>query len=152
MVNHDKERDIQNVIINILSSLRRSMRFALEQNNVALTPLYFIMLKYIHDSEQCTALLLSERSGRDKGQVTRIIKELEAQQLILKQRNPLDKRSFFLTLTDAGLRCFKELEQYDLDALHAMTDGISAHALEQFLQTADKMAHNLQHYPKQSRD
>ena len=152
MLNHDKEWAIQDAVITILSSLRRSMRFALEQNSVPLTPLYYIMLKHIHDHEHCTALNLAERSGRDKGQVARIIKELEVQSLITKQQNPCDKRSFFLTLTATGQRCFKELEKYDLDALHAMTKDIPPQALEQFLQTAELMVQNLAHYPKQSHD
>lgn len=152
MTNHDKERDIQSAIITILSSLRRAMRFAMEQNNVPLSPLYFIMLKLIHDNDRCTALQLAHLSGRDKGQITRLIKELETQGLILKRQNQEDKRSFFLELSNQGRACFSELEQYDLEALHAMTQGIDEQQLTQFLATAERMAINLSQYPNQIRD
>lgn len=152
MTSERTEKDIQNAIISILFSLRRSMRYAMEHNNLSLSPLYFIILKLIHDNTSCTPQRLAELSGRDKGQVTRLIKELETQDLIRKIKNPIDKRSCFLELSEQGQRCFQTLQAHDLDALEAMTAGIDHHELELFLSIANKMADNLERFPKQIRD
>lgn len=49
----------------------------------------------------------------DKGQITRLVKELVSKGLVDKVANPNDKRSQFLTLSEQGEECFKRLQDFD---------------------------------------
>lgn len=144
------ERDIQYALIGIISGLKHAMRHTMQAHGIPLSPLYFLIMKLIHDTPDCTSMLIAERSGRDKGQVTRLIKELEQLQFIAKRPNPDDKRSFFLQLSSAGLECFKLLESADMQALEIMTNNISDQELLAFLETALQMSHNLEQLDRAS--
>lgn len=145
------ERDIQHALIGIISGLKHAMRFAMQEHRMPLSPLYFMIMKLIHENPQCTPMLIAERSGRDKGQVTRLLKELEQQQLLVRLPNPEDKRSFFIELSDKGLECFTLLEAFDMKALEAMTEGLSEQQLQIFLETATQMSQNLERFEHTSR-
>jgi len=53
---------------------------------------------------------LMEHSGRDKGQLTRLLKTLKEQKLVVEQANPSDKRSVRLSLSDKGAAIHKHLQ------------------------------------------
>jgi DNA-binding MarR family transcriptional regulator len=142
------ERDIQTALIGIISGLKHAMRYAMNDSDIPLSPLYFIILKMIHDHPNCTPMLIAHRCGRDKGQVTRLVKELESQSMVERFPNPEDKRSFFLRLTEQGKTCFGKLERYDIDALEAMTHGLTDEQLQHFLDIANIMSENLSLYQK----
>ncbi|MEC8080200.1 MAG: MarR family transcriptional regulator [Pseudomonadota bacterium] len=120
----------------------------MNDSDIPLSPLYFIILKMIHDYPNCTPMLIAHRCGRDKGQVTRLVKELESQAMVERFPNPEDKRSFFLRLTEQGKTCFGKLERYDIDALEAMTHGLTDEQLQHFLDIANIMSENLSLYQK----
>ena len=61
------ERDIQTALIGIISGLKHAMRYAMNDSDIPLSPLYFIILKMIHDYPNCTPMLIAHRCGRDKG-------------------------------------------------------------------------------------
>ena len=145
------ERDIQHALIGIISGLKHAMRFAMQEHDIPLSPLYFLIMKLIHETSQCTPMLIAEHSGRDKGQITRLLKELDQHQLLIRESNPEDKRSFFINLSDKGLECYKLLEELDMEALEAMTRGLSEQQLQTFLETAAQMSHNLEHFGRISR-
>lgn len=138
------EREIQTALIGIISGLKHAMRYSMQKHSIPLTSLHFITLKMIHDYECCTPLLIAEKSGRDKGQITRLLQELEKQSLIEKKINESDRRSFFLSLTNQGVNYFKVLENEDLKALEEMTKDISEEHLKLFLEIAQQMAINLE--------
>lgn len=142
------ERDIQHALIGIISGLKHAMRFAMQEHDIPLSPLYFIIMKLIHEIPQCTPMLIADRSGRDKGQITRLLKELDQHQLLVRLPNPEDKRSFFIQLSEKGLDCFQLLEALDMEALEAMTQGLSEQQLENFLATATLMSRNLEHFER----
>ncbi|MCO4787206.1 MarR family winged helix-turn-helix transcriptional regulator [Marinomonas atlantica] len=144
------ERDIQTALIGIISGLKHAMRFAMQESSTPLSPLYFIILKMIHDNENSTAIMIAQRCGRDKGQITRLIKELEKYNMVRKKQNPADKRSSFIELTQQGAQSFKTLESYDLEALTVMTRGLSDEQLQQYLEISMVMADNLARYEKSS--
>ncbi|CUB04891.1 MarR family winged helix-turn-helix transcriptional regulator [Marinomonas fungiae] len=142
------ERDIQHALIGIISGLKHAMRLAMQEHKIPLSPLYFLIMKLIHETPHCTPMLIADRSGRDKGQITRLLKELDQHELLIRQQNPADKRSFFIELSDKGLHCFELLEELDMQALEAMTHGLSEQQLEDFLATATQMSQNLERFER----
>lgn len=53
---------------------------------------------------------LMEHSGRDKGQLARLLKTLKDQKLVVEQANPSDKRSVRLSLSRKGADIHKHLQ------------------------------------------
>lgn len=58
----------------------------------------------------CTASLLQEQLGLDRGYVSRILKTFEKQDIIYKQKGVQDGRTFFLHLTAKGTEIYHDLE------------------------------------------
>ena len=54
-------------------------------------------------------MALAYLSGRDKAQVTRILAELEALELVTCERSTLDRRSTRLKLTEGGEEIFRQV-------------------------------------------
>lgn len=144
------ESDLQKTFIQIIYGLKTAMRNTMKEKDVTLSPLYFMMLKGMHEIENCTAHNLTEFTQRDKGQVTRLIKELIAQDFVRKKANPSDKRSQFLYLTEKGLACYLELQAADNEALTFMRSQISDKELQKFLSVGQKMVANLKTYNSES--
>ena len=87
------ESQLQQIFMQTIIGLQRSMKQTMKRQQLSLTPLSFLMLKSIHDTAECTAHSIAEMTYKDKGQITRLLKELIDQELIEKHPNPKDKRS-----------------------------------------------------------
>lgn len=137
------ESELQTFFINTIGGLKISMKNIMKENGLTLSPLYFMILKNIHETENCTANYLADITERDKGQVTRLIQEVVNQELVIKSPNPNDKRSQFLGLTEKGLSLYQQLAKADQAALKKMRANVSDEELKTFLDTGAKMLSNL---------
>ena len=137
------QSELQNMFIQILGGLKHSMTEHLKAQGLELSPLHFIVLRSIHHIESCTSNALADYLRKDKGQITRLVKELVGKGLVEKVANPNDKRSQFLILSEQGSACFKGLQEFDFVTLANMREGISDAELAQFLSIGEKMAANL---------
>lgn len=84
-----------------------------------------------------TPNLLSELTGRDRGQITRLLVELEKMGLVGREKSPADGRSVILSLTTKGDSLFKGvldkraemarimLQQFDDAQQKALADMLS---------------------------
>ena len=67
-----------------------------------LRPGWFTVLQLIADNPGITPVAISRASGRDKSTITPVLQALLSDALVLRERVAGDRRSFGLTLTDAG--------------------------------------------------
>ncbi|MGW0582884.1 MarR family winged helix-turn-helix transcriptional regulator [Streptomyces sp. NPDC002920] len=67
---------------------------------------------------------LSEQTGVSARTTTSIVDSLERDGLVERVRHPHDRRAFLLRLTDKGVRCHREAETTDRDALAEATAGL----------------------------
>lgn len=81
---------------------RTELRQASVGNDARVTAFQGQILTYIGRNPGLSVLALADLSGRDKAQVTRMLVELEALNLIRRERSTCDRRSMLLNLTDAG--------------------------------------------------
>jgi DNA-binding MarR family transcriptional regulator len=79
-------------------ALRRA--FAAAGHDV--TPDQWVVLYRLLENEGLTQVALGERTVKDKTTITRILDRLEARELLTRRRDPDDRRSQRLYLTDAG--------------------------------------------------
>ena len=137
------ESELQTLFINTISGLKVSMKAIMKEQGLSLSPLHFMILKNIYETENCTANYLADVAAKDKGQVTRLIQEVINQGLIIKSPNPNDKRSQYLFLTDKGLTVYQHLAQADQKVLKEMRKDVSDEELKAFLNIGKKMLANL---------
>lgn len=137
------ESELQTLFISTIGGLKTSMKNAMKKNGIPLSPLYFMVLKNIHETENCTANYLADITERDKGQITRLIQDVVNQQLVVKFPNPKDKRSQFLQLTEKGLSFYLQLAEADQAILKEMRTDVSDQELKVFLDIGTKMLSNL---------
>ncbi|WP_339896739.1 MarR family transcriptional regulator [uncultured Gilvimarinus sp.] len=93
--------------------------------------------------QQCTANHLCAVSGRDKAQITRIVKDLEDQQLIERRPNPNDGRSQILLLTTDGRALLKKIRSAEQEVEAQYVQGLSPQEREAFIAIGQKMLGNL---------
>ncbi|MGO2512073.1 MarR family winged helix-turn-helix transcriptional regulator [Marinomonas polaris] len=137
------ESELQTLLINTIGGLKASMKNIMKEKGLPLSPLYFMILKHIHETENCTANYLADITERDKGQVTRLVQEVVNQELVIKTQNPHDKRSQFLLLTEKGLGFYQQLAKADKAVLKEMRADVSDEELKKFLEIGAKMLTNL---------
>lgn len=64
----------------------------------------------INSTSNCTAKLLQEELGLDRGYVSRMLKRFEEQNMIYKQKWEEDGRTYFIHLTEKGEKIYRDLE------------------------------------------
>lgn len=85
----------------------------------------------IFKTENCTANALSNQLGIDASYMSRIIRKFERNGLILKKPSPSDSRSQIISLTDAGITQFHELDNRSNLQIEKMLAPLSQCACEE---------------------
>ena len=130
-------------LFHLAHTLKRKIHDHLEVMDLGIAPMHVRVLKIINAKTPCTAIDIANFLDRDKAQVTRLLNTLIAQELIIKQPNPEDKRSQCLSITDAGKEITGQLTEVNKRIFEQMAAGISEQQLESFMEVTDKMMHNL---------
>ncbi|MEQ5773900.1 MULTISPECIES: MarR family winged helix-turn-helix transcriptional regulator [unclassified Thalassospira] len=137
------ESTIGETLHSLLHAYKRALRQAYHQAEIPLAISHIRTLKGINAIPDCTALALSSRTKRDKGQVTRLIQDLLAEQLIEKHPHPRDKRSNILHLTPDGQKMIKQIKEIEEIAASRMAIGLTPDEIADFNRLATTMSANL---------
>lgn len=86
---------------------------------------------------------LADRSGRDKAQIARVLKDLEERGLIARSPHPTDRRTHCLSLTPAGETVFQHLQRSRVQIARQMMDGLTPAEQQQISALLARMADNL---------
>ncbi|MEV8250386.1 MarR family transcriptional regulator [Microbacterium sp. NPDC076768] len=127
----------------LISHFRRVITENANRVSPGLLPGAYKIFTTIARCEQVTVSTLSERMVMDKGQVSRMVRELEDLSLVERSADPSDGRSFLLQLTELGterlavarlpqegmlLRTLSDWSLSDIDnltrLLHALGSGV----------------------------
>lgn len=101
------------------------------------------VLRFIRDHPYCKLKEIALEYDLENATVSRILDNLEAKEMILRQTNPQNKRAYQLLLTEKGLEALKKWEQHCLDIEAISLQGFSAEEKEQFQSYLARMYHNL---------
>lgn len=134
------ESELQNTFILIVGGLKRAMSRTMQDMDLPLAPMDFIILKSISNNSDCTSLTLVELTRKDKGQITRLVAKLIGLELVEKHANEHDKRSHFLRLTGKGSECLAVLNETDQKSLKQMRVGVSDEELALFIDIGKRMS------------
>lgn len=119
----------------IYFSLDNGDRRLLEGYNLSVPRFY--LLKHIAENPGIILTQLSERMLTDKSNITRLIKGVEAEGLVLRQQHETDGRALSLYLTEAGHRLLSDalvahsnFTYARFAPIHAQVGGLLAHLVE----------------------
>ncbi|MAY38503.1 MULTISPECIES: MarR family winged helix-turn-helix transcriptional regulator [Spongiibacter] len=136
--------DIRNTIWHLAFQFKVSAKHAIRDRGLPLNGMHARMLSLIQHQERCTANQLATTTGRDKAQITRLLKELEDMGLLTRRPHPSDKRSQLLTLSTDGQALMATVEKAEHAVEAQMLKGLSQDEVASFLKLAEKMLNNLQ--------
>lgn len=130
--------------------LKNKINISLE--NLGLTAVQWSVLKDIYnieelkgDIEELTPLEIGRRLNLDKATLSGVINRLINKEWIEKIKNPKDKRSFYLLLTQKALYNMEELEEISNETIKKAAEGLSRQEiklLEKYLETFIKNLDN----------
>ncbi|MED1738801.1 helix-turn-helix domain-containing GNAT family N-acetyltransferase [Bacillus swezeyi] len=94
----------------------------------------------IKNTSHCTAKLLQDTLGLDRGYVSRILKRFEKEQMVYKQKSEEDSRNHYIYLTEFGNTIYKKLEakaNQQIEYMLKHVDGQNQEKLVQAMNTIE---------------
>lgn len=88
------------------------------------------ILLTLADKPDLTAQGLSEYTGLDKMSVSRVVRKLESQGRLLRESSEDDRRSYRLSLTEAGWAVYGEIAKAAIEREASIYAGLSASELK----------------------
>lgn len=92
----ETELPIQKHLFDLLFLIKERMKDVIQDVDDGLSPLQILILRTLVEEGDMPQARLVQIIGKDKSQVTRLVQELEAKQLLTKERHENDRRSFIL--------------------------------------------------------
>lgn len=114
-------------LMTLFGGVKKALRHQLQQGDEpAVAPMLLRMLQLCQRHPGITQQGLAQRTGRDKGQVARLIRELLDQGLLSRQDNPEDRRSHHLLPTAAGVAAVARFAQAEADVARLLFGHLNA--------------------------
>lgn len=130
------EEDAIQAMLRMFEALKAQMGQSLAQAGITLSPLHLHILSHCKANPGGNQQALVQASTRDKGQIARITKELEAQGLLRRSPDPQDGRSQILDVTPAGLEACALFEAQHTALVQRMFATVTPDQLAQFTEVA----------------
>lgn len=130
-------------LFELMHSIKSELNQEVKKQNIDLALTHTVTLKIIGKYPECTPQEIAVLLNRDKAQITRVTKDLLAEQLIIKEPNPADKRSHFLRLTDQGHKVLERVAPSEQKIARWMTCGMEQDEIEKITVSLKNMASNL---------
>lgn len=88
----------------------------------------------IKSKNNCTAKVLQEELGLDRGYVSRILKRFEEQNMIYKQKCEKDGRTCFIHLTETGEKIYQDLDNESNQQIEFLLRNIDINNQQKLIQ------------------
>lgn len=123
--------------------LRQYIAVMLRMMEVPLTPEQFMLIDLLWNQGQMTQQQLADQMQKDKNSVTQLVDAIERKGFVVRMRNPEDRRSNTLVLTEKAENLKLDAKRKGIFILDKMLDGISEDELRAFLKTLRKLNDNM---------
>lgn len=134
------EVDAIQAMLRMFEALKAQMGQSLVEAGITLSPLHLHILSHCKANPGGNQQMLVQASTRDKGQIARITKELEAQGLLRRSLDPQDRRSQILEMTPAGLDACAVFEAQHAGLAQRMFADVAPELLAVFTEVARSAA------------
>ncbi|WP_221796781.1 MarR family winged helix-turn-helix transcriptional regulator [Oceanobacter mangrovi] len=136
-------RDIFDAISELSHNLRSQHHQASREQGSNVAGMGFKALAFIASHEGATQKDLVERSGRDKGQIARIVTELKNQQLVEAIADSKDRRISRLRATAQGQALAQQFESRHTELAERAVSSLDQQQCEQLLALLKQLNINL---------
>lgn len=118
--------DVVKLLCDVSNAFRTHLQEMESIHATGLTPFQARLLAALHRHPGSSQQELARRTGRDKAQITRTIRDLENNGMITRDAHESDWRSFRVTLTDEGARACSLLTEERATLSSTATAGLSS--------------------------
>jgi DNA-binding MarR family transcriptional regulator len=122
---YDMDNAIGYLIGHTAMRIKIGLRRLFVRSGLDVTPEQWVVLFRLHEREGLTQSELGDRTVKDKTTVTRILDRLEKKGLLARRRDPRDRRSQRIFLTEAGSTVLDALMPLVHGYGHALFGGLS---------------------------
>lgn len=116
---------IHSLLFDLIFLIQIEMKKVVKSTGEDLSPVEILVLRTLVEQGEVTQQQLAQRLSKDKAQITRLIQGLVKKQLILKQCNPNDRRSFVVTAKDKVKKKMVGFIEYERNIVQKMLEGVS---------------------------
>jgi len=135
---------IHSLLFDLIFLIQIEMKKVVKNTGVDLSPVEILVLRTLVELGEVTQQQLAQKLSKDKAQITRLIQGLVKKQLILKQRNPHDKRSFVVTAKDKVKKKMIGFIEHERDTVKKMLEGASDKEVKNMEKMLKLMKSNLE--------
>lgn len=134
-------------LMTLFGGVKKALRHQLHtETEPAVAPMLLRMLQLCQRHPGITQQGLAQRTGRDKGQVARLIRELLELGLLSRQDNPEDRRSHHLLPTAAGVAAVARFEQAEAEVARWLFGHLNATELADLTAQLDTLRERLDRF------
>ncbi len=126
-------------IANVFHSYKTQMTQEFAAAGIVGPPVQLKVLRLIEQLERCTGQMLAIKMQRDKAQITRLLQEMKANNLVKQTPNPNDKRSHILEITSQGKQTMQTMIPADEAVLARLGQVISEQESAQMIELLAKL-------------
>ncbi|MBF5058169.1 MarR family transcriptional regulator [Alcanivorax sp. 521-1] len=137
------QADIRQVLWQLAFQFKVSSKRAIRDYDLPINGMHVRLLQMIHRQPDCTAQHIAAVTGRDKAQITRVIKELENMALITRTPDPEDRRSQLLALSETGAGLMARIQEAEDDVKARLLKGVPKRDQDTFIEIGNRMLDNL---------
>lgn len=137
------DSDIRQVLWQLAFQFKVSSKRAVRDYDLPLNGMHIRLLQMIRRQPDCTAQRIAAVTGRDKAQITRVIKELESMALITRTPDPADRRAQLLSLNEKGQGLMARIQDAEDEVKKTLLKGINKKDQNTFIEIGNRMLDNL---------
>lgn len=98
------------------------------------------ILRYIHQSGECTSSELADAFDVNKSAITAIINRMADRGLIQRTRDENDRRVIYLTLSEAGMALYQNCQERVRLLVESIITQFEENEIKAFMETYEKLA------------
>lgn len=131
------------ILINTSMRIKDELRKGFIEKGFDVTPDQFAVLIRLWDEDGQSQRELSDKTCKTKSNLTRILDSMEKKELISRQINKEDRRSFSIFLTNKGRDIRDELISTAIEMNNKIFEGIKDNDQKKLLKTLGQISDNL---------
>ena len=123
--------------------LRQYIALMLKKEGVPLTPEQFMLIDLLWNLGEMTQQQLADQLQKDKNSVTQLVDALERKGFVERRRNPEDRRSNTLVLTEKAEHLKMEAKRKGILIMDRMLDSVTEDEQRSLLEILRKLNDNM---------
>jgi len=124
--------------------IENKLRINFEKENIDITPQQWSVLTYLWNEDGISQQKLADAFSKDKTSMTRLLNNMEKNELILREQDLVDKRNKKIYLTDKSKLIRKDSIKIAEKTLMETLDGIEHNDLKQSKKVLKQINTNLE--------